>query len=218
MRLNHKPILFLIILILMLGIAAWRAGLNLLPVTPPKIYGMTFSEPKTLAPFVLQSAGGRAFTQKDLHGHWSFIYFGYTHCPDACPITMLQFKQLQGTLRKTMPKQRLAFIMVTVDPERDTPKLMQAYVNHFATSFHGLSGDSMEIKAFAKQLFVGYQRGEDNTAIGYTMYHSDSIAVINPDGQFAAVFASPHKAKNMAQDFLKVAAYQQQRDQSLFYR
>jgi len=208
MRLNQRSLVFIIVSLLVVIVLAWQVGHRLLPGTPPpRINGAIFPEPKDLAPFALQATGGQAFTQQDLRGHWSFIYFGYTHCPDACPTTMLQFKQLETKLRQIAPEALLSFVMVTVDPERDTSKIMQDYVNHFNPAFIGLGGDPGKIKAFARQLFVAYQRGEENTAIGYAMYHSDSIAIINPEGQFAAVFSSPHKVNNMARDFLKVLKF-----------
>jgi len=209
MRLNLKALIFFVVFLLVLLVVAWRLGYGLLPGSPPpRINGAIFSEPKTLASFSLQRAAGRTFTQKDLQGHWTLVYFGYTHCPDACPTTMMQFQQLREILKKNVPELAVSFVMVTVDPERDTPALMQDYVRHFNATFTGLSGDPKEIKAFAKQLFVAYQRGEDNSAIGYAMYHSNAVSIINPKGQFAAIFSSPHRVKNMAQDFLKVIKYQ----------
>ncbi len=209
MRLNLKSLVFFVVFLLVLFVVAWKLGYSLLPGSPPpRIYGAIFPEPKTLAPFSLQRTAGRTFTQKDIQGHWTLVYFGYTHCPDVCPTTMMQFQQMQEKLKKNVPELPVSFVMVTVDPERDTPALMEDYVRHFNTTFTGLSGDPKEIKALAKQLFVGYQRGQDDAAIGYAMYHSDSVLIINPKGQFAAIFSSPHPAKNMTQDFLKVIKYQ----------
>ncbi len=207
MELNRNTLLIFIAAMALLVVLAWKVGSSLMPGQPPvQINGTIFAEPRNLEPFALTQTEEKTFSNKDLHGHWSFLYFGYTHCPDACPTTMLQFKQLQEKLRTTAANIKVSFVMVTVDPERDTPQIMQQYVNHFSSSFLGLGGEPGQIKAFAKQLFMGYQRGEDNTAIGYTMYHSDSIAIINPEGQFAAVLSSPHRVKNMAQDFLKVTS------------
>ncbi len=204
MYLNLRSILILLgSILIFIGVIS-----KALPASSsPTINGMIFSEPKMLDAFKLKTADGQLFTRKDLLGHWTFIYFGYTHCPDACPIAMHQLKVLEKRLQKTAPDQKLSFVMVTVDPQRDTPQIMQQYVNHFNPAFRGLSGDPKEIEAFAKQLYVAYGRGEENTAIGYVMYHTDTITIINPNGQFVAAFSSPHYPRNMAQDFLKIIKY-----------
>ncbi len=211
MRYNRKTVLVSLAAgLALIGVAAKLIGNTLAKAPPPQINGIIFTDPTPVEPFALKSAAGKSFTIQDLRDHWTFIYFGYTHCPDACPIAMYQLKVLETKLRKMVPKQELSFVMVTIDPERDTPDLMQQYVNHFNPAFHGVSGDPKEIKSFATQFHVGYQRGEDNTAIGYAMYHSDTITVIDPQGQFAAVFASPHGPTNMANDFKKLLVFRSQ--------
>jgi len=174
---------------------------------PTLINGGILLTSKQLDVFTLKTADGQYYTRKALLGHWTFIYFGYTHCPDACPITLHQLKVLQKRLHKTVPDQKFSFVMVTVDPERDTPQIMQEYVNHFNPAFHGLSGDPGEIKALAKQLLVQYERGEKNTAIGYVMYHTDDIEIVNPKGEFVAAFFNPHYPRDMLKDFLTIQKF-----------
>jgi len=200
---KYKFFPVLLLSLLVLGGVAHQA----LAESPPMIDGQIFAEPKILKDFTLQSADGQLFTREDLLGHWTLIYFGYTHCPDACPIAMHQLKVMEKRLRKAVPDEKLSVVMVTVDPERDTPEIMQQYVRHFNPSFHGLSGDPGQIEAFARKLYVAYGRGEENPAIGYVMYHTDTITITNPKGQFVAAFSSPHYPRNMVRDFLKILKY-----------
>ena len=118
-------------------------------------------------------------------GKWTLVYFGYTHCPDACP-TALQ--DMANALDLLDPAQRkaIAIVFITVDPERDTPAVMQDYVSNFNAPITALSGSAEQIAAVAKAYRVYYAKHP--TTDGYEMDHSSVIYVMNPDGDFVTNF------------------------------
>ncbi|RYY11061.1 MAG: SCO family protein [Alphaproteobacteria bacterium] len=137
-------------------------------------------------PFTLVDGSGKTVTDSSFRGKWMLIYFGYTHCPDACP-TALQ--DMANALDMLDPAQRksVVIVFITVDGERDTPAVMQDYVSNFAAPIVALSGSAEQIAAAAKAYRVYY--GKHPTADGgYEMDHSSVIYVMNPDGDFVANF------------------------------
>ncbi len=136
-------------------------------------------------PFRLQAADGREVTDADFRGRWMMVYFGYTHCPDACPTALQDIANALDTLGDAA-KKKVAVLFITVDPERDTPALMQDYVSAFAADITGLSGTPEQIKAAALAYRVYYAK--HMTADGYDMDHSSIIYVMDPRGRFATNF------------------------------
>lgn len=136
-------------------------------------------------PFNLVDGAGKTVTDQTFRGKWMLVYFGYTHCPDACP-TALQ--DMANALDMLDPAQRksVAIVFITVDPERDTPTVMQEYVSSFGAPIMALSGSAEQIAAAAKEYRVYYAKHP--TADGYEMDHSSVIYVMNPDGDFVTNF------------------------------
>ena len=99
-------------------------------------------QPEQVAAFSLLDQDGHAYTHQQLRGKWSLLFFGYTFCPDVCPVTMSKLGKLNEALRAdTDFANRLQYLMVTVDPERDTPERLKQYVTYFDPGFLGLTGD-----------------------------------------------------------------------------
>ena len=136
-------------------------------------------------PFTLVDGAGKTVTDAAFLGKWMLIYFGYTHCPDACP-TALQ--DMANALDMLDPAQRkdVAIVFITVDPERDTPVVMREYVSNFNAPIVALSGSAEQIAAAAKAYRVYYAKHP--TTDGYEMDHSSVIYVMNPDGDFVTNF------------------------------
>jgi cytochrome oxidase Cu insertion factor (SCO1/SenC/PrrC family) len=136
-------------------------------------------------PFNLVDGAGKTVTDQTFRGKWMLVYFGYTHCPDACP-TALQ--DMANAIDMLEPAQRksVAIVFITVDPERDTPTVMQEYVSNFGAPIVALSGSAEQIAAAAKEYRVYYAKHP--TAEGYEMDHSSVIYLMNPDGDFVTNF------------------------------
>lgn len=141
--------------------------------------------------FVLQSASG-SVDSKALRGNVLLIYFGYTHCPDICPAALAAGAQALNAL-KPEQRARTRLIMVSVDPERDTPARLQEYTAYFHPAMVGVTGTAAEIAAVAKAYGAGYVRQPPLPDGGYAVDHSADTYVVGPDGKLAQTlhFSAP---------------------------
>ncbi len=141
------------------------------------------------AEFTLQTAGNQTLRAEDLRGRYLLVYFGFTHCPDICPTTLLLMNnaihQLGDAAKQVQP------VFITVDPERDSPQAAADYASHFGEGFLGLSGTPEQIKSAADHFQVFYRKVEDKrSALGYVVDHSGFIYLMGPDGKYRTHF--PH--------------------------
>lgn len=137
-------------------------------------------------PFTLVDGSGKTVTDASFRGKWMLIYFGYTHCPDACP-TALQDMANALDMLDSAQRKSIVIVFITVDGERDTPAVMQEYVSNFAAPIVALSGSAEQIAATAKAYRVYYAKHPTADG-GYEMDHSSVIYVMDPDGNFVANF------------------------------
>lgn len=174
------------------------------------LHGTRFSEPRPLQPFTLTDHTGNSFGIEQLMGKWSFVFFGYTHCPDVCPTTMSVLNSVANRLGNSAPA--VQYIFVSVDPERDTPAQLGEFVTWFNGDFIGVTGTDQELEKLTRQLGVVYMRiADEKQAGGYTVDHTASVLLFDPDGRFHAVFSAPLNAAELAEDLLRLAkAYRQQ--------
>ena len=140
--------------------------------------------------YLLQDPNGRAVTQEEFRGRFQLIAFGYTYCPDFCPTTLAKLRQIRSELGDDAG--RMQVIMISVDPERDTPDLLARYTAAFDASFVGLTGAPDEIDAVGDTYGLFYQKHEGSAATGYLVDHSTRTYLIGPDGR--ALVAYPHDA------------------------
>jgi protein SCO1 len=163
-------------------------------------------ELRPLKPFSLTDHNGKPFDNQSLRGHWTFMSFGYTYCPDICPTTMSLFSEMDDLLKRhnaTAPYQ-IAFVLI--DPQRDSLERLSEYVTYFNPEFLGATGEEPALHKLTKPLGILYERAEtEDSAMGYVMDHSVSIVLVDPQGQFHAYFGPPHDAKMMADDFLTIS-------------
>jgi protein SCO1/2 len=191
-------------------IAAALAALLLL-ATGALLYVAYRDSPKGVAGTVLSSAiggpfhlvdqNGKPFTEADLKGKWRLVFFGYTHCPDACPTTL---NELSLALDRLGDKRdRVGIVLITVDPERDTPEVLKSYVASFDAPITALSGTQAEVAEAAKAYRVYYAKrptGDGN----YDMDHSAVIYVMDPQGRFTATFTPDTSADAVAERLEKL--------------
>ncbi len=135
-------------------------------------------------PFALQTGDGRILTDRDMIGEPFLVFFGYTHCPDVCPTTLAQIAQV---LQALGPDAKLKVLFITVDPERDTPRLMAQYAGSFGPNVIGLSGDCAAIDKVMKEYRVYAQKVPENNG-AYSMDHSAVIYLMGRDGKFLHAF------------------------------
>ncbi|WP_250633335.1 SCO family protein [Pinirhizobacter soli] len=143
--------------------------------------------------FKLTDDNGKPVTAADYRGKVLLVYFGYTHCPDVCPLTLAQLHVVMQRLGAKADDARILF--VSVDPARDTPQTMHAYVNAFDKRAVGLVGPDKDIEALAKQLRSAYTREPDKGDGSYDVSHSSAIYLFDRDGK-ARVLATPSASQD----------------------
>ncbi|MCW8846258.1 MAG: SCO family protein [Gammaproteobacteria bacterium] len=176
------------------------------PATPPETEATLLQSPRPLGTVVLLDQDGREFPIDRLEGRWNLLFFGFTQCPDVCPTTLAMMGQVSEVLRALPEAARPRMVFVSIDPERDTPDIMRAYVGHFSADFLGLTGDLDQVTALAGQLGVAFQKVPYAQG-GYTMDHSAALFLLNPRVEFNAVFSAPHSVEGIAGDYTKIIHY-----------
>ena len=162
--------------------------------------GTWLPRPRDPGEFSLIDQNGAQFTAARLKGAPTLVYFGYTHCPDVCPVTLLQLAQVVKT--GVVPNLRVVFI--SVDPARDTPTQLAQYVHAFDPDFLGLSGSAAMLQMVAQRFGVAYQRVELPGG-DYSMDHSSTIFLMDARGHNVAVFNAPYDVKSLTQDLRRAA-------------
>lgn len=161
-------------------------------------------------PFTLVDHTGRTVTDKDFQSSFLLVSFGYTHCPDVCPLTLVQVSATLKALGKDARYVRPLFI--TVDPERDTPEVLASYVRVFHPAIIGLTGTPEQIRAVTKAYKAHYAKaplkiaGKVSDPSGYSLDHSAFIYLMGPNGNFLEVFGfrtSPEKMAEKIREVLK---------------
>lgn len=189
------------------GIRYFGAGLEQRPHMIALQAGTLLPQPKALAPFALTDQDGAPLTSEGLHGHWTFVAFGYTVCPDVCPILMATFNAVDRQLTSAGTPPPADFLFVSVDPERDSPERLAQYVRYFNPRFLGATGSHGELRKLTRDVGVLYQRVDNqDTAMGYLVDHSASILLLDPQARLVAIFSPPHDARAMAEDFAAITA------------
>ena len=155
-------------------------------------------QPSQLPEFSLLDQFGHAVDASVFHGEWNLVFFGFTNCPDICPTTLQVLSTVRNELEalgKTAPR----VVLVSVDPERDTPELLEQYVNYFGEDNLGLTGELNEIKKLTSALGIFFEKTPAN-GDSYSVDHSAAVIVINPDGEFSALFSGPHIVSDYVHD------------------
>lgn len=184
--------LFLLISAFALGIALSFSGNDANEYNRPDIEGLLWPNPKQLRQFGTMDHHGQFFNLNNLQGQWSFLFFGYTHCPDVCPLTMSVMKQLSNQLEQERKDIDHQVIFVTVDPRRDNEAIMQEYIDYFDPDFIGLGGTDVQVQSLAGQIGVAYFSQAEDDQGEYLVDHSASIFMIDPEGRLAGILSAPH--------------------------
>lgn len=167
---------------------------------PQLASGTWLAQPRTVADFQLTDHLGHPFTAHDLQGKPSLVFFGFTHCPDVCPTTLVKLAQV----KKAAPIPGLQVLFVTVDPQRDTPTAVDLYAHAFDPDFIGLTGDPKAIEKMTAAFGVAALR-VDLPGGDYTMDHSAAVFLVDPSRRIVAIFSPPFDTRRLALD-LQVAA------------
>jgi protein SCO1/2 len=169
--------------------------------------GAMLSPSRQLPDFSLIDSHGRSFGAANLHGHWSFMFFGYTNCPDYCPTTLTTLAALRRRLRAENATVLPQVIFVSVDAKRDTPAQLAKYVPYFDADFIGLTAaDQPAIERVAQQMGVGVIIQSAREDGNYSVDHSAEIFVFDPSGKLAAVLTGPFTVEALHGDFARIVS------------
>jgi len=145
---------------------------------------------------MLTAAGGNTVSEQTYRGKWLIVYFGYTFCPDVCPTTLLE---IAGALDKLGPgAEAVQGLFVSIDPKRDTPEILGAYVKSFDPRIVGLTGTTAQIAVAAKSFNVFYERRDTDDG-GYAYDHTTLIYLVDPDGRFVRALTGDAGAQQIAE-------------------
>ncbi len=150
----------------------------------------------------LTNQDGEAVSMEQLEGRWNLLFFGYTFCPDICPATLAELRQLRGKLPEDV-NQRLQPILVSVDPARDTPEQLKKYLDYFGAGFIGLTGSLEDIQTLANAAGVPFIPG-DTSKQDYTVDHGANLALIGPDGRLRGFIRAPMRTEKLAEQLPKL--------------
>ncbi len=200
--------------IVILAIVAFGGGLliarALVParVTLPQTERATvLPEPRALPALDLVSQDGRPLGADFFKGRWTIVFFGFTSCPDICPTTLASLAQATHQLADLPPAERPRVLLVTVDPERDVPAHLAAYVRFYDPAFLGATGTPAAVAATAAAFAVPYGKVSLPEG-GYTMDHGSGIFIVGPSGGIVAYSSAPHDASTIARDYRKVLSFE----------
>ena len=171
----------------------------------PMIDGLLWPQSKALTPFALEDHHRKAFTLDRITSRWTLLFFGYTHCPDVCPVILSVLNNaivLMGESDADVEPPQVVF--VSVDPERDTLEHMAAYVSTFNAEFLGVTGSDASLEALTRQLGVLTMRAEPEADGNYLVDHTAAVFLIDPRGHLVALFQAPHAAETFARDIPRI--------------
>lgn len=178
---------------------------------PAEIEDYLFWQPRPLVDFMLARVGGRSFGPSDFEGRWTFVFFGYTHCPDVCPLTLAVLAQVWALLEKEPSAlQQAQALFVSVDPGRDTPESLADYVAYFDRRFVGVTGSAKQVDALSRQvgaLYSIHAKPAEGVQDSYLVTHNSTIFLVDPQGRLFGRFPPPHAPLEVVEVFLKIRTF-----------
>lgn len=180
----------LIALAAALSLVACQAPTDEAPLAGAKIGG----------PFTLTSQTGARVSDSQFAGKYRLIYFGYSYCPDVCPVDLQKLMQGLSLLEKDDPAKaaRIQPLFITIDPSRDTPEVLAEYVAAFHPRLMGLTGSEQEIAAVAKEYAIYYRKADGGTKDAYLMDHARQATLFGPNGEPLALIAQEGTPQEIA--------------------
>ena len=200
---NFVPyIIVLIVLILGLGGSWFTQNLKPIKLEVGRWFG---DQSKTLVDFELRDQNSQPFGVQQLKGKWSLLFFGYTHCPDICPVSLQAMAEMMEAIDDKHLRDRIQVTFISVDPDRDSPALLKSYVEDFNPSFLGASVTLPELKKLTASIGIAHKLEKtSNDQASYLVSHSGNIILLNPQAEFSGFFSAPHDALALARDMTKI--------------
>lgn len=195
---SHKIAVFILFDVFIIGLLVIYFGI-IRSHNHVKINGTYIMSPADIAEFHFIDNHGMPFSKKNLQGHWSMIFFGFTHCAMVCPTTMAELNKMYKRLQQELPENQLPqIVFISVDPDRDTVSELNKFVNLFNPHSIGVRADMAATIALEKQLHVAVSTNPIN--------HSMEILLLNPSARVQAYFTYPHYSEQLAVDYQLILA------------
>ncbi|HEX7004900.1 MAG TPA: SCO family protein [Trueperaceae bacterium] len=172
------------VLLVALGVAAYSLGV--IARGAPDLHGTAVEAAPSVADVSLVAAGGEPVNLGDYRGEHLLVFFGYTNCPDVCPLTMARLSTIYRDLGEP---DDLQVVMITVDPDRDSPKVVDEYASSFHPAFQGLGGSEAALDAAAERFYIGHH-GDGHGVI----MHSSQVLLVDPRGRFSRIYNEANQA------------------------
>jgi len=160
-----------------------------------------FRQAQPLDTFSLTDTSEKPFTNKELKGHWTLLFFGYAHCPETCPKALSIASDFWKKLPVSISREKTRFVFITLNPQADKVNDLKLFLNRFSTEFIGLTGEASEINKLAKSCRVySFEDPKPNAAGQKVIDHTAAFILINPEGRMQALFSPPYDSTSIAQD------------------
>lgn len=144
---------------------------------------------RVIPPLTLIDQDGQPFDTRSLQGRWHILFFGFTACPDICPTTLSDMRRLFGQLPSDT-RERLQLVLITADPERDTPQQLKTYLDYYRAGFSGLTGEMEQLQQLSRALGLPFVPANE-TQGDYSVSHSGNLALVGPDGALRGHIRAP---------------------------
>lgn len=200
---------------LALGLGAYIAlygfGLPGTPrVNPNQIEGLFWPYQKQLTEFALTDHTGQPFTLQSLTNQWNLVFFGYTYCPDICPVTMGMLREASTLYQQQAPAefQDLRVTFVSVDGERDHTEHLANYIRFYNESWLAASGNKASVDSLTTQLGVPYEiEPHQPGAKNYLVSHSGTLFLLSPEGKLVSTIQPPHEVSEVVDRLIKIREF-----------
>ena len=165
---------------------------------------LALPEGKALSEFTLYDHTGAEFNNASLEGNWRLAFFGFASCPHICPDTLFKLRTVVDLLEESVDEDKLpGVLLISVDPERDTPEVLSEYRERFDNKIETISGEDEQLRKLAMDLGAHYVVPEHVPGEWYNVDHSVSVHVLDPDGNWEALLSAPHDPPAMAESLAR---------------
>ena len=163
------------------------------------LHAMILPQSRALPQFSMRDQNGAEFNAESLRDQWSLLFFGFTHCPDICPATLQQLAIARGRVLDQGERSFPSIVLISVDPERDTPEVLAEYIGHFGDGMTGVTGSIDELRKLTSALGIFFEKSAGENG-NYSVDHSAVVIVINKNAEFHALFSAPHTIDHFVGD------------------
>lgn len=199
-RIQRTVFILVALVALVIGLTVYRVLNSERQVDPTQMLDagiVILPQGRDVPKLTLTNQDGEPVQVDQLEGKWTLLFFGYTFCPDICPATLAELRQLRGQLPDEV-REQLRPVLVSVDPARDTPEQLKQYLEFFGEGFVGLTGTLDDIQTLANGVGIPFIPG-DTSRENYTVDHSGNLVIIGPDGRQHGFIRAPLKVQKLSQ-------------------